>query len=61
MSTRKYLRVELAPTDLSHLVCIGCGRFNVDLAIVNGDDVDEPQAGIHKGCIHRVKAKRGAP
>lgn len=51
---RKFLRVELAPTTCSYLVCVACGRFNCDYAIVT----DEPEAGIHKKCIAKVKAKR---
>lgn len=60
MSARKFLRVELAPTTLSHPVCVGCGRFNVDFVIVtaDGSDGDAP-AGIHKKCIKSVKVKRG--
>lgn len=61
MSARKFLRVELVATTLSHLVCAGCGGYRCDFAFaVNGDDEPEPQAGVHKKCISLVKAKRGA-
>jgi hypothetical protein len=60
MSARKFLRVELVPTDLSHLVCVGCGSFNVQFAIVVDNDPDyDAHVGVHKKCISRVKAKRG--
>lgn len=65
MSARKFLRVELtsvSESGLSHLVCIGCGRFNVDFAIVVNDHEaigGSSEAGVHKKCIKNVKAKRG--
>jgi len=52
-----FLRVELSPTDESHLVCIACGRFNCDLAIVVGGGSLESQTGLHKKCVATVKAK----
>ncbi len=59
MTSRKFLRVELVPTDLSHLVCAGCGGYRCEFAFAINND-DEPQAGVHKKCIATVKAKRGA-
>ncbi len=53
----QFIRVALVKTDLSHLVCIGCGKFNTDFAVVNGPDV-EPEAGVHKKCILSVHARR---
>lgn len=60
----KFLRVALVANtmgingSLSHLVCVACGGFNCDFAIANGEPGDE-QAGVHKRCLAKVKAKRG--
>jgi len=58
----KYLRVRVEPTTLTHLVCVLCGRFRTELAIVTPSDVDdrEPQAGVHRACANIIHAKRGA-
>jgi hypothetical protein len=56
---KKFLRVALVANTFSHLVCIACGMFKCEFAISNGVEGDE-QAGIHKRCIPKVKAKRGA-
>lgn len=49
---RKTLRVRLVPTQRTDLLCIGCGQFRTQLAIVLGDESEEhAQAGIHKACV----------
>jgi hypothetical protein len=60
VSGRKFLRVELVPAMASHLICVACGNFHCDFAIVaDGDKTGDGQAGVHKKCIAKVKAKRG--
>lgn len=54
-----FLRVRLALTTETHLVCIACGRFRTELAIVVSAGNQESHAGIHRKCIKDVKAKRG--
>lgn len=59
---RRTLRVRIEPTTLTHLVCIRCGGFRTELAIVTPSDHDdrEPQAGVHKACAKAIHFKRGA-
>lgn len=51
----KFVRIELRETDVTYLICIACGKFHTDYAIVTGG---EPQVGLHKKCVDVVHAKR---
>jgi len=51
----KFLRIALVPNAPNYIVCIACGRFGCDYSISNGS---EPEAGLHKRCLDRVKIKR---
>lgn len=48
----KYVRIALAPTSDSIVICIACGGFRSDFKIENGYDT-----GLHKKCIAKVAAK----
>lgn len=53
---RRFVRIEVTPTDLTSLMCIACGGFKTELAVVV--PAGEPMAGLHKRCTALVAAKR---
>ena len=60
---RKTLTVRLAKTTRSDLVCLVCGGFRTELAVLFGmcAFVEDAVVGIHKGCLkspHRAKVER---
>lgn len=62
MSGPGFVRLQLAPTDRTDLVCVSCGHFRTDLAIVRpgGSDRDA-EAGLHSRCRAEIHAPaRGA-
>jgi hypothetical protein len=53
---RRTLRVQLVETKRTDLVCIGCGQFRTQFAIVvTGESDEHAQAGVHKVCIGSIK------
>jgi hypothetical protein len=52
--------IKLTKTDVTHLMCIGCGGFGAELAIAPdaSDDGPEPQAGVHKKCAKAMHVKK---
>ena len=64
--SRTTLTVRLRDTTRTDLVCIACGGFRTELAVVvPGDRNDllvaegaDPSAGIHKRCLKLVKGSR---
>jgi len=53
------LRVQIVKTTRTDLLCIRCGDFGSQFAIVApGVDQKEAQAGVHRKCIPLVKARR---
>ena len=65
MKRPKAFRVTLVPVGaVTHLMCIVCGNFRTELAVVAGDGLD-PQVGMHHRCLRelnraRQTRKRGA-
>jgi hypothetical protein len=57
-----HLRVQVVKTDRTDLVCIACGGFGASqpmLAIVAPEQPSsEAHAGVHRRCVHRIKARR---
>lgn len=51
----KFVRIELRETDVTYLICIACGKFHTEYAIVTDG---EAQAGLHKRCVDAVHQKR---
>lgn len=56
----KTIRLRLEKSTLTHLMCVRCGRFRAELAIVSPEPDVEPQAGLHKACAKAMHIKRGA-
>jgi hypothetical protein len=48
------IRVELAPTTRTDLVCIACGLFQTEYEIVVPGLEGDPQAGCHTHCLAAV-------
>jgi len=54
------LRVQVVRTKRTDLLCVHCGHFGSELAIVAPDVAEsDAQAGVHRRCIRLVKARRG--
>jgi hypothetical protein len=62
----KNIKVALVRIERTDLICIGCGSFRTEWAIVPIGKESEPQAGVHTKCIpglhvrHARKAKSEA-
>lgn len=56
----KTLKVRLEKTTRTDLVCIGCGGFRTEYAIVSGVVEGESVAGVHRDCIADVHVRRAA-
>jgi hypothetical protein len=54
---RKHIRIALEPTDVTFLMCIVCGKFRTEYAVVT---TIGPEVGIHKACIDQAHQKRGS-
>lgn len=55
----KTLKVRLEKTTRTDLICIGCGGFRTEFAVVTkGDFV---AVGVHRACIEDVHVRRAAP
>lgn len=58
MRTRA-LTLSIAKTTRTDLVCIACGGFRTDFAILVGDGEASANAGVHKGeCLDAVRRRR---
>ena len=60
---QKLMKIRLEKVQRTDLICIGCGNFRTDWAIVAAEGV-EPQAGVHTKCIqelHQKKQKKATP
>ena len=55
----KYLRIMVVPTKRTDLLCMRCGRFGSQLAVVFPDRLDDQQAeaGVHKGCVDATRVR----
>jgi hypothetical protein len=59
----KYLRVPIVKAEhRTDLLCVVCGLFGSDWAIVPPAEPDEDasSAGVHKKCLGKLESKRGA-
>jgi hypothetical protein len=59
----KTARVQLVPTRRTDLVCMSCGRFRTEFAVVpiGGDTTRETidsHVGVHRACVDRVHSRR---
>jgi predicted Fe-S protein YdhL (DUF1289 family) len=59
----KTARIQLVLTRRTDLVCIGCGRFRTEFAVVpiDGDTSREAldsNVGVHRKCLDRVHFRR---
>jgi len=56
----KTIRIALAPTTRTDLLCVGCGGFllrDKGFALVGPGQTDrDAQAGVHRACIKGLKA-----
>lgn len=61
-AARRFLRVQIAKTTRTDLLCIHCGGFGnarpMFAIIAPGQDTADAQTGIHRKCIALVKAPR---
>ena len=59
---QKTIRVALEKTKRTDIMCIACGRFHAELAIVvdnpAGFDPFPQSAGVHRACVTWVHRKR---
>jgi hypothetical protein len=61
---KKTMRVRLAPTRRTDLVCMACGRFRTEFAVVpvGGDmtrETVDSHVGVHRGpCMSSVHLRR---
>jgi hypothetical protein len=53
---QKNMKVRLEKIKRTDLICVGCGNFRTDWAIVPRSGV-EPVAGVHSGCIGSLHVK----
>lgn len=56
MKKQKLIKVKLEKVQRTDLICIGCGCFRTDWAIVPTPGA-EPVAGIHSKCIGALHVK----
>lgn len=56
MKKQKLIKVKLEKVQRTDLICIGCGSFRTDWAIVPTPGA-EPVAGIHSKCIGDLHVK----
>lgn len=56
MKKQKLIKVKLEKVQRTDLICIGCGCFRTDWAIVPSPGA-EPVAGIHSKCIGNLHVK----
>lgn len=59
----KTARVQLAPTRRTDLVCMSCGRFRTEFAVVpiGGDttrEANDSHVGVHRACLGTVHLRR---
>lgn len=52
----KALKVQIEKTTRTDLMCIACGGFRTEFAIV--PEGFDPCAGVHRACIERVHVRR---
>ncbi len=62
----KTARVQLAPTRRTDLVCMSCGRFRTEFAVVpvGGDatrEATDSHVGVHRACLANIHLRRRAP
>lgn len=59
---RHFVRVQIAATTRTDLLCIACGQFGAGspmLALIApGTDTADAHAGLHRRCLAGIKAKR---
>lgn len=58
----RFVKIGIEKTTRTDLVCIACGKFHTEFAILHarslgGDDASE--AGLHRACIEDVHQKKG--
>jgi hypothetical protein len=53
---QKLIKVKLEKVQRTDLICIGCGCFRTDWAIVSSPGA-EPVAGVHSKCIDDLHVK----
>lgn len=61
---RRTLTVSLAPTKRTDLICVSCGMFRTELAILfrGAEDGDAGAwAGVHRHCVKTLRRRRAAP
>lgn len=57
---RKYMKVALERVSRTDLICVACGNFRTEWAIVPSTaagEAAEPSAGIHTGCIGELHVR----
>jgi hypothetical protein len=52
----KHMKVRLEKVKRTDLICVACGDFRTDWAIVPGPGA-EPQAGVHSRCIQHMHVR----
>jgi hypothetical protein len=62
----KFMKVSLIRVERTDLICVGCGRFRTEWAILplqlDAQDIDnEPIAGVHTKCIPGLHVRRALP
>lgn len=58
---RRTLTVSLAPTKRTDLICVSCGMFRTELAILfrGAEDGDAGAwAGVHRRCVATLRRRR---
>lgn len=55
---RRTLTVRLIPTTRTDLLCLVCGRFRTEAAVLVGEQIDRDfaEVGIHRRCIPKRAA-----
>ena len=53
---RKFVKVAIERVSRTDLICVSCGRFRTEWAIV-APGSDEPVAGVHAGCVDKLHVK----
>lgn len=54
---QKLMKIRLEKTQRTDLICIGCGNFRTEWAIVPALGA-EPQAGVHTKCAQELHQKK---
>jgi len=53
---RSNFKIQVVSTERSDLVCIACGQFRTNFAVVvEGESDEHAHVGVHKRCVDEIK------